>query len=239
LSKVSVHYDKVADDYDNHYDASNGRDYYSHICDGVISALPKNGKLLDIGCGTGLFMQRYLKTGREAIGIDISQGMIRRAKTRRVSDVALGTAEVLPFRNESFDAVSSLLAFSYFQHPESMLEESFRVLKPGGSLSICTLGRNIFTSMVPAAYRIGEKLNVKRVGMAYFSEHYYKEEEIKKLLEDVGFVDTNVFRRSFAHVDLRPSVYYLSKKMEPFIESRMPYLAFNLCASGRKPEKKE
>lgn len=229
----------MADNYDSHYDADNGRDYYSHICEGVITALPKNGRLLDLGCGTGLFMQRYLRNGGEAIGVDISMGMIKRAKQRNVSDVALGNAEVLPFRDESFDAVSSLLAFSYFQNPESMLEESFRILKPGGSLSICTLGKNIFTSMVPAVYRIGEKFNVKRVGMAYFSEHYYREDEIRNLLEDTGFTDTCVFRRSFAHVDLRPSMYHISKKFEPFIENRMPYLAFNLCVSGKKPDKKD
>lgn len=239
MNKVSVHYDKVADDYDNHYDASNGRDYYSHICEGVISALPENGRLLDLGCGTGLFMQRYLKTGGEAIGVDISMGMIKRAKKRNVSDVALGNAEVLPFRDRTFDGVSSLLAFSYFQNPGSMLEESFRVLKPGGSLSICTLGRNVFTSMVPAAYRIGEKLNVKRVGMAYFREHYYREEEIRYLLEKTGFIDTKVSRRSFAHVDLRPSMYNISKRLEPLVENRMPYLAFNLCVSGRKPENED
>ena len=210
----------MADNYDNHYDASNGRDYYSHICEGVITALPENGRLLDLGCGTGLFMQRYLRNGGEAIGVDISMGMIKRAKQRNVSDVALGNAEVLPFRNESFDAISSLLAFSYFQNPESMLEESF-------------------TSMVPAVYRIGEKFNVKRVGMAYFSEHYYREDEIRKLLEDTGFTDIRVFRRSFAHVDLRPSMYHISKKFEPFIENRMPYLAFNLCVSGKKPDEKD
>ena len=237
MNKVSVHYDKVADNYDNHYDARNGRDYYSHICEGVITALPENGRLLDLGCGTGLFMQRYLKNGGVAIGVDISLGMIKRARTRNVSDVALGTAEVLPFMDETFDGVSSLLAFSYFQDPKSMLRESFRVLKPGGTISICTLGKNVFTSMVPAVYRIGEKLNVKRVGMAYFSEHYYGEEEIGSLLEDTGFVDTRVVRRSFAHVDLRPSLYGISKKFEPFVESRMPYLAFNLCVSGKKPGK--
>lgn len=238
MNKISVHYDRIADEYDNHYDVNNGRDYYSHICEGVISALPQNGRLLDIGCGTGLFMRHYLKTGGGAIGIDISREMIRRAMTRNVSDVALGNAEVLPFKDNAFDSVSSLLAFSYFQNPEWMLDESFRVLKPGGSISICTLGKNIFTSMVPAAYRIGEKLKVKRVGMAYFSEHYYKEEEIKKLLEDAGFTGTRVSRRSFAHVDLRPSIYNISKKFEPFIETRMPYLAFNLCASGIKPDER-
>lgn len=234
-----MHYDKVADNYDSHYDASNGRDYYSHICEGVISALPKKGKLLDIGCGTGLFMQRYLKSGGEAFGVDISVGMIRRAKHRNLSDVALGNAEILPFKEGTFDGVSSLLAFSYFQDPESMLRESFRVLRPGGSLSICTLGKNVFTSMVPAAYRIGEKLNVKRIGMGYFGEHYYREEEIEKLLDDTGFIDTRVSRRSFAHVDLKPVAYSISKRLEPFIENRMPYLAFNLCVSGKKPEKED
>ena len=108
----------MADNYDSHYDVDNGRDYYSHICDGVISALPKNGKLLDLGCGTGLFMRRYLREGGDAVGVDISIGMLKRAKSRNFSDVSLGNAEVLPFRDGSFDAVSSLLAFSYFQNPD-------------------------------------------------------------------------------------------------------------------------
>lgn len=181
-------------------------------------------------------MRNYLKTGGEVIGIDISSGMLKKAKLRNDSEVAVGNAEKLPFRDESFDCISSILAFSYLQNPDYMLEDAFRVLKPGGAISLCTLGRNIFTAIVPAAYKIGEKLKVSRVGCGSFGEHYYTEDELYGLFSDAGFVDVSVERRSFAHVDLKPPLYSITKKIEPIVEDKFPYLAFNICASGKKPE---
>ena len=181
-------------------------------------------------------MRNYLKNGGEVIGIDISQGMIKKAKIRNNSEVAVGNAEALPFKDESFDCISSILAFSYLQNPEDMLDDAFRILRPGGSISICTLGRNIFTAIVPAAYKIGEKLKVSRVGVGSFGEHYYREEELQNLFTRAGFTDISVERRSFAHVDLKPPLYSFTKKFEPIVEDKFPYLAFNICASGKKPE---
>jgi hypothetical protein len=51
-----------------------------------------------------------------------------------------------------------------------------------------------------------------------------------------GFTDISVKRCSFAHVSLATPIYRLAKKMEPFVEERMPFLAYNLCANGIKPE---
>lgn len=234
MKKVSEHYDSMATVYDSHYDQSQGQIYYNHICENIMPNIPKGGKLLDLGCGTGLFMRRYIALGGEAVGLDISRGMVIKGSEKCSADFMTGNAEVLPFRDESFDAVTSLLAFSYLQNPKDMLEESFRILKPGGSISICTLGKNVFTTMVPVAYRIGEKLKIKRVGMAYFGEHYYREEELTELFEQIGFSDIKVERKSFAHVDLKPPLYLFTKKLEPFVEEKMPYLAFNICASGVK-----
>ncbi len=226
----------MADIYDSHYDERQGRIYYGHICTSVSKNLPKGEKLLDIGCGTGLFMQRYLKTGGEVLGLDISRGMLKKARCRNDSEVAVGTAEVLPFKDNTFDCISSILAFSYLQNPDFMLDEAFRVLKPGGAISICTLGRNVFTAIVPAAYKIGEKLKINRVGVGSFGEHYYREEELEGLFFDSGFEGVSVERRCFAHVDLKPPLYSLTKKIEPLVEDKFPYLAFNICASGKKPE---
>nr|WP_209690168.1 class I SAM-dependent methyltransferase [Methanomicrobium sp. W14] len=237
MTKVSAHYDLMAENYDSHYDKNQGRIYYGHICSSVSKKLPKGAKLLDLGCGTGLFMQRYLKSGGVAFGIDISRGMIKKAKCRNNSEVFEGTAEVLPFKSETFDCISSILAFSYLQDPAGTLEEIFRVLKPGGAVSICTLGKNVFTAIVPAAYRIGEKLHVNRVGMGSFGEHYYKEHELYDIFFSAGFTDISVERCSFAHVDLKPQIYQITKKFEPFVEEKIPYFAFNICASGIKPKK--
>ena len=74
LKKVSRHYDEMANVYDNRYDRSRGKCYYNHISRFVLDLIPKNGKILDIGCGTGLFAQQYLTNGGSAVGIDISRG---------------------------------------------------------------------------------------------------------------------------------------------------------------------
>lgn len=237
MKKIQSHYDEMADIYDRHYNEKQGKIYYSHISEQVLQNIPGDGLLLDIGCGTGLFMDRYTRSGGRAIGIDISMGMILRARSRCPDqDVTLGTAETLPFRENTFDAISSLLTFSYIQNPELMLAEAFRVLRPGGSISLCTLGKNLFTSVVPIIYRIGEKMRIRRVGMAHFGEHYYGEHDLIALFEEIGFVNLDVQRCSFAHVDLGPMVFEITKKVEPLIEEELPYLAYNICISGKKPK---
>ncbi len=99
-----------------------GRCYYTHLSTYILDALPQNGKLLDIGCGTGLFVERYVGDGRSAVGLDISRKMIERARRRcSAGDYTVGTGESIPFYDKTFDAVSSLLVFSYVRDPEAML----------------------------------------------------------------------------------------------------------------------
>lgn len=237
MKKVQQHYDEVAAIYDKRYDHEKGRQYYGHISRQVMGGLTQGGLLLDIGCGTGLFIERYLGSGNEAVGIDISRGMIARARTRcPESEFLVGTAELLPFRTNTFDAVVSLLAFSYLQHPEAVIKDVYRILRPGGKFALCTLGKNVLTSVVPALYWLGEKMELRKIGVGDFDERYYTEEEMHRLLSSAGFTDLSVKRCSFAHVSLAKPIFHIAKKMEPFVEERMPYLAYNLCANGIKPE---
>jgi len=238
--RVQSHYDDIADVYEQRYDhRERGRLYYDHISEAVMSHIQNEGSLLDIGCGTGLFIRRYLKSGsnKTATGIDISQGMIRKAQnTFPDLSFVIGNAEYLPFASESFDSISSLLAFSYLQKPEVSLSDCIRVLVPGGRFCICTLGRNIFTSRLPALYSIGEKMRIKRVGVGSFAEHYYSAKEMYQLLEKAGFEDIEIFRCSFAHFNFADPLFMMARKAEPFIEDNLPYLAYNLIAAGHKPE---
>lgn len=234
--KVQRHYDEIAEIYDHRYDRDRGRIYYSHISRQVMEQIPEGGRLLDLGCGTGLFVRRYVAAGGWAVGLDISRGMIRKARDRCVnSQFTVGDAQCLPFAACSFDAVSSLLAFSYVKEPEMMLKEAFRVLRPGGALVVCTLGKNLFTSGLPAIYTIGEAMKIRRVGMGAFDERYYTEREMEDLFQSAGFSEVNVKRCSFAHINLADPFYDLAKRMEPFVEKRIPYFAYNICASGKKP----
>jgi len=237
LEKVRQHYDDIADIYDNRYNRNRGRFYYAHIAGQVMDCIPMPGRILDLGCGTGLFLIACERRGGFGIGLDLSRGMVLRARSRcRESDVAWGNAEVLPFRDGCFDAVTSLLAFSYVRRPEQMLSEACRVLRPGGVIAICTLGRNLFTSGLPAIYSMAEAMKVRGIGMGSFGEHYYTDGEIRGLFEDAGFAAIQVRRCSFAHLNLADPFFDLARKIEPFVEEKVPRLAYNILARGVKPE---
>jgi len=237
---VQSHYDDIADVYDQRYDhRERGKIYYDHIASAVLGKIHPKGHLLDIGCGTGLFLERYLGEGtsRTAAGIDISPGMIKKAQERYPDlSYVVGNAELLPFESESFDSISSLLAFSYLQNPGRSLMDCNRVLVPGGRLAVCTLGKNIFTSSLPALYSIGARMKIRRVGVGSFAEHYYSAKEMYDLLDKAGFIDIEIFRCSFAHFNLAGPLFMIAKKVESFIEDNIPYLAYNLIASGKKPD---
>jgi ubiquinone/menaquinone biosynthesis C-methylase UbiE len=234
--KIQEHYDTVADTYDHHYDKPRGRCYHTHISTAIMSALPKGGKLLDIGCGTGLFVERYIEAGGSAIGLDISSKMIEHARRRCTAcDYTLGSGEKIPFCDNTFDAVSSLLVFSYVKDPQTMLNEAYRVLKPGGKIAVCTLGKKLLTRGIPAIYMISEKMKVNHVVMKDFGEHYYNREEMDDLFTRAGFSDILVTWCSFAHIDMIDPLFLLAQKIEPFVEKCVPQLAYNICVSGEKP----
>ncbi len=135
--KIKLHYDEMAEVYDKRYDENRGKFYYTHITRHIMEGFARGGRLLDLGCGTGLFVQRYLEHGGSGTGLDISRGMIEKASRRcPTSGFVVGTAEILPFQDCSFDAVSSILSFSYFKQPDATLSEIYRVLAPGGSVAV-------------------------------------------------------------------------------------------------------
>ena len=234
--KVQHHYDSVADVYDHYYDHRRGRSYHTHVSSQLMRPLPRGGRLLDIGCGTGLFVEKFIKTGGTAVGLDISRKMISRAQWRcPTSDFIVGTGEKIPFSDNSFEAISSLLVFSYVKDPLAMLKESFRVLKPGGVISICTLGKKLVTRGIPAMYQFSEMMKFTHILMKDFGEKYYDKNEMISLFSDAGFSDVGVSWCSFAHIDMIDPLYNFARKVEPFIEKRVPQLAYNICVSGKKP----
>lgn len=105
----------------------------------LASLLPTDGKILEIGCGTGGLLAAGLRSGLEIEGVDIALRWLVVAR-RRLDDLGLScplvaaSAERLPYPDASFDAVVADSVLEHLDDPREALEEWARVLRPGGTL---------------------------------------------------------------------------------------------------------
>lgn len=92
-----------------------------------------NGKLLDVGGASGLFLP-FLKSNIQPIVLDISYNMCLEARRNYSADVICADAEYLPFSDSSFDTVVSLEVIYYLSDPSKFIIEVERILKQNGLL---------------------------------------------------------------------------------------------------------
>jgi len=88
--------------------------------------------LLDVGCGTGQFSQRFSKIGLQVTGVDHDLAMLDYAKSidQQINYIQAG-AEKLPFNDETFDYCSAVTSLCFIQEPQQALQEMWRVSKKG------------------------------------------------------------------------------------------------------------
>ena len=105
------------------------------------AALPPNGRILDVGSGTGSLTFAIAERFHEAsiLGIDLSKELVAYASDRNAfpgrAGFEIGDAQQLRFEDAAFDATASLLVFSFIPSPAKALQELRRVTRPGGSVS--------------------------------------------------------------------------------------------------------
>jgi ubiquinone/menaquinone biosynthesis C-methylase UbiE len=141
--------------------------------------------MLDVACGPGNFtapLATELPDGGLAVGFDISESML----TRAVADnsgprtcYVRGDARILPFHDESFDAVCCFGALYLMPEPFRVAAEMVRVLKPGGRIAI-------LTSYAPdvAPLRHVMTATARSIGLRTFGRH-----EFIDLFSSAGLVD--------------------------------------------------
>jgi SAM-dependent methyltransferase len=129
-------YDVIADWYENEFlggRSDDGLPISDPIgVDGSLNELlgPGVGASLEIGCGTGTHAARVRSLGWSPVGIDLSSGMLRHARTRL--PIAQADGEVLPFGDASFSTVASVMIHTDVSDYSAALSEARRVLVPGG-----------------------------------------------------------------------------------------------------------
>ena len=155
--------------------------------------------MLDVGCGGGFTIRRLLKAaskrgqsqtrlsfaereqarpkvkGAQVYGIDISEESVAKAKVF----VTQGSAEELPYEDGKFDLVTAVETVYFWPNLPDCLQEVRRVLKSGGKFAILVEvvdSDSKWTSVVE--------------GMTAYSP-----ENLKKLLDDAGFIQTEIHRK--------------------------------------------
>jgi SAM-dependent methyltransferase len=160
-------------------------------------ALAPGRRALELGCGTGVFLERVARCGAEIRGLDLSEDLLEKARERvaRLPNVALdrGNAEAMPYPESHFDAVygSSIL---HHLDLAAALAESRRVLRPGGRVVFAE--PNILNPQVLLMFRfppLKERFGVSPDEMA-FSRF-----RARRALERAGFLDVAVEPFDFLH----------------------------------------
>jgi ubiquinone/menaquinone biosynthesis C-methylase UbiE len=104
---------------------------------------PEQGdRILDAGCGTGVFTSDVLATGANVVGLELSLPMLIRAGRKlqgHLFTMVQGDMRHLPFADEEFDKAVSVTAIEFIENVTTAISQLFRVTKPGGRIVVATL----------------------------------------------------------------------------------------------------
>jgi SAM-dependent methyltransferase len=154
----------------------------------LVRRLP--GRCLDIGCGIG-DMLAY--RGGETVGVDVNPKTVAFCRARGATALVMAS-DSLPFEAGSFDSALMDNVLEHIAHPQPLLAEARRVLRPGGRLLVGVPGRR---------------------GYASDPDHkvFYGEAELRACLVQAGFAPSNMFfmplwRSSWLDAHLRQYCLY-------------------------------
>jgi ubiquinone/menaquinone biosynthesis C-methylase UbiE len=198
-----------------------------------ISELHINAIVGDFGCGNGRHTHEIARSGRKAIGIDISYKLLQiiqnNKETKQNINLIHGNVVNLPLKNHCLTDIIFIASLHNIPRQNQRMQslyESFRVLKPGGQMLLSVWNQNhknidtIFdnVSMMDMDQKFLEpgdafifwtqdKLKIPR----YY--HLYTEEEIRKEVTSAGF-QIKSFKEIKIATKTRPDNYFLTLKKE-------------------------
>ena len=98
----------------------------------LLSQLPKDIRVLEVGCGGGQCRPWFTDRGAQYVGSDLSKTRVHDWLQRFGGPDLLCDSHFLPFRDQSFDVVYCAAVTEHLACPQLAAREIFRVLKPGG-----------------------------------------------------------------------------------------------------------
>ena len=150
------------------------------------------GRLLDVGCASGLLVHQALQTGWEATGVEISPLACRRAKEEFGLDLFQGELAEACFPEAAFDVVTFVDVLDHLDDPLGQLREAYRVLKPGGLLVVRVPNFPVQSAVRRLSLALGRLSGrlLSDFGVIHF--YNFSCRTLKLLLEKAGFCEVEV-----------------------------------------------
>ncbi|MCK6549211.1 methyltransferase domain-containing protein [Myxococcota bacterium] len=146
-------------------------------------------RVLDVACGTGRFLRQLHGALPDAklYGLDLSPNYLKEARKTLADVPGVGlvaeNAENLPFRDGSFDVVTSIFLFHELPGDarRNVMREALRVLRPGGTVVLCDSAQLADSAEINGA--------LERFPHLYHEPYYkgYVRDPLEAALADVGF----------------------------------------------------
>lgn len=154
------------------------------------------GKLLDIGCGTGLFIAAAAQRGWKPSGVEISREAAELGSSVHNLPVSVGRVEDSQFKDGTFDAVTAWEVAEHLVEPLTVMRRIRGLLRAGG----------VFAGSVPnyarPRYRFGENLGPASVPPVHLN--YWTFEALRRTLTHAGFGGIEIRWPRFCIDLLRP-----------------------------------
>jgi 2-polyprenyl-3-methyl-5-hydroxy-6-metoxy-1,4-benzoquinol methylase len=166
----TVYHNAIADQYDERLEGSHPavvRRYQEIFDRYVLSRVPQGARVLDFGCGTGWLEALLPASGFNITGIDISEGMLRRARARFPNvEFVQGDLYTHPFTG-TYDLVMEKAVLHHLLDWEALVDRMADLTKPGGVMFLGNEPSSFaYKALAPLKYLFRKTINRNRTDAA-------------------------------------------------------------------------
>jgi ubiquinone/menaquinone biosynthesis C-methylase UbiE len=152
-------------------------------------------RVLDLGCGTGVFLRAAADRGAIVAGLDASDALLAVARERvPEADLHAGDMQDLPFGDDAFDVVTGFSSFFFADDMTRALSEACRVAKPGGTVLAQVFGRPERCSL-----EVMKRAILPLLGLDGDEPPYWRFDLLEQVARDAGLTPLESFYSSWAY----------------------------------------
>ena len=175
-------FDQIANRYDSWYSSARGAIYdrfEKRAIDKLLPDITKQGRLLEVGCGTSHWSRYFSDKGFDVTGIDTSAEMIKIARQRHIpnSRFEIAGGQDLPFEDGSFDVAAAITVLEFTTEPAKIISEMVRCVKKSKGILIIGVLNTL------SGYNQKRK---NKPGSMHSSANFFSPQQIHDLLSKYG-----------------------------------------------------